>query len=60
MLLMCAAAAVSHFVAYETDEMIIDDPGAIAVNYRWAQYGVHQKHIPQYHTGVKCFDTPAE
>jgi hypothetical protein len=32
---VCAAAAVSHFVAYETDEMMVDDPGAIAVNYRW-------------------------
>lgn len=29
-----AAAGVSHFVAYETDEMMVDEPGAIAANYR--------------------------
>lgn len=27
-------AGVSHFVAYETDEMLVDEPGAIAANYR--------------------------
>jgi hypothetical protein len=27
-------SGVSHFVAYETDEMLVDEPGAIAANYR--------------------------
>lgn len=27
-------AGVSHFVAYETDELLVDEPGAIAANYR--------------------------
>lgn len=31
-----AITAVSHFVAYETDEMMVDEPGAIAANYRCA------------------------
>jgi hypothetical protein len=35
-LLFLLRAAVSHFVAFEVDEMMVDDPGAIAVNYRCA------------------------
>lgn len=34
MLVVGVAAVVSHFVAYETDEMLVDEPGAIAANYR--------------------------
>jgi hypothetical protein len=30
----CCIAGVSHFVAYETDELLVDEPGAIAANYR--------------------------
>uniref|UniRef100_A0A383VAB8 Cyclic nucleotide-binding domain-containing protein n=1 Tax=Tetradesmus obliquus TaxID=3088 RepID=A0A383VAB8_TETOB len=36
-LLVCLFVAdigVSHFVAYETDELLVDEPGAIAANYR--------------------------
>lgn len=56
--LLFVPAAVSHFVAYETDEMMVDDPGAIAVNYRWGSTAATGSQQQQQHVDLDSLFEP--